>query len=588
MPTAPRYGETRVATAPIAGVRRTVDAPAEAFGGTPLPDLSEATALAVRLYQREREKGDQLAILDADRQLSEMENDLLYNPETGLLQRRGQQAFGTPEELEEAWLKRSSEIGSRLSGGEQKRRFAIMAQQRRVDAERTLQRHVAGEMKAFDDSTTESYVANERDAAIANFNDPERVAIALSRQKWAISKYAERNGMSPEQRDRRLADAISKTHDGVINRMLATGRDLDASAYYAKVKGEITGTAAIQIEKDLEEGSTRGASQRESARILQTHAGDRQAAMNALTGIENPKIRDATEDRLHRYFQLQDQIRRDEQDKMYLEATNLIDGRPGAQARDVIPPRLWMRLSLDQRNALERRAGNRENDDKQWLTFLDLPQEKIADLTRSEFETLYWSRFDESHRVRAENYWNSVRDALGKKGGVDTTHLSSTLNFNDRVQNSLRLSGLIDATDSRAKLNKNDARLYIEVENKAAQAIEQFELNELQGKRKATGEEQQKIIDGILLNRVFLDKNLIFISDPQKPAVLVAEDEKGDAYVPIDKIPAREQETIRRLLKSNNQRITSEKIRKAYAAVLMNDRSLFDSIIGTPAPTTAP
>ena len=204
-------------------------------------------------------------------------------------------------------------------------------------------------------------------------------------------------------------------------------------------------------------------------------------------------------------------------------------------------------------------------------------------MTQPEFETAYWSHFDGPHRERAALQWAAARDAVSQAKFKQPV-LASTLTFKDRINNTLKATKLID-DKPLAKLSKDQRQSFMAIETEAAHQIEEYEMNQLGGKRRATGDEMQTIIDNLVKNRVFLDKNWIR-SDPEKVAALVTADEKGLAYVPFDKVPADSRASIENLLKSRGRRITSDVIQRAYAAHLLNDRALFDSIIGG-APTAA-
>src|SRR5688500_10724136 len=130
MPQVPKYGQPKVDATPLPGVRRSVDVPRAAFQPPASIDLSGVHGVLKEVVEQERQKADQIALTDAESKLAEVETELLYNPQTGLLNKKGLDAFGTPDEFEENWTKRASEIGKSLGNDRQKAAFD-MAQKRR-------------------------------------------------------------------------------------------------------------------------------------------------------------------------------------------------------------------------------------------------------------------------------------------------------------------------------------------------------------------------------------------------------------------------------------------------------------------------
>lgn len=577
MPTVPTYGMPKVDRAALPGFRVSTGAPSEAFQPAPPIDLQGVQKVLGDYVAENKKKADTLAVTDAESQLADAETKLLYDPKTGYLNRHGKDAFTVGQEFDTEWQQRVSDISAALGNDDQKAAFSIASKQRHSDVNRVIQHHVSNEITNYDNQTTESAVSNERNTAIASYNDPERIDLAIQRQAKWLTERGRRLGEPDEQIAEQINQAVSQTHVGVISRMLANEEDLNAKAYYDKHKIEISGADTVNVEKSLEEGSARGESQRQADAIVRKYP-DRQAALDEVDKIKDPKVRDMTEERVNSFFSRKRQALTEMREDLYMQSTNIIDAHPGTPARTVVPPHIWSKLTLEQRNALENRAqgGDMPNNDKVWLSFLDLRPSVLGQMSQAEFETKYWSHLDSQHRERAAGQWSLARDAV-EKGHTKNAQLSSTLDFNKRVALTLRNSGFISATKPIGKLNKEQAGLYTKFEQEAAARIEDFELTQLQGKRKSTGAEKQKIMDELLVNKVFLDKS--FIADPEVPLFYVQEEQQNKAYVPLDKIPQSDIDYIKGLIRRSGTPLTTDKIQRAFAATKFNNRPLFDSII---------
>ncbi len=568
MPTVPRYGDSKVNEAPIPGARTPTDAPAAAFGTSQRPAAAAQSMLDTvgKFVDEQTRQANQLQVLDADRQLSALETNIQYDPKGGIINRKGKDAFGLPDEVRGTWDKGVSEIEKGLKNDVQKAAFRGMTVQRWGDLDKNVQRHVSSEMRSYDDQVTTSYIENEQNAAALNYMNTERIAMSIERQKASLIDHAQRNGLPGEWVKQRVLETESKTHSEVVARMLANDQDVTAKAYYDANREGVTGTDATRLEKALEEGGLRGESQRRVDAIMGKGL-TRTEALAEVQKIEDPKLRDATEDRVSRAFEQRRAAERQDQENLYDQAANLLDSGPrGAPARSVIPPADWAALSLEQKNALQKRAEDPVNSDKTWLDFLSLSPQEIGALSRAQFETKYWANFDKEHRGRAETLWNAATSGKGLKD----PQLAATLTFNDRVENTLRTTGLIDPNEKKSKFSEGEATLYAKFETAAAREVQDYEVNTLGGKRKATGEEMQKIIEGLAIKRVFIDKP--WARDPEKPAGLVAPDDRGRAYVPIDQIPAGAMLSLKTEAQRLRVKPGSEAFERAYGAILTGER----------------
>lgn len=581
MPTVPRYTGGAERTA-LQTPRRSNNAPSSAFGVQQPNILEGAAQNLTQMVEVHKQKADQVAVLDAENGLAALESKILYDAKDGVLNRRGTAAFDAPERATEEWQAGVSELEAKLSNTRQRQAFANAKAQREVSLHTAVQQHVSSQLREHDTEVTQSFLTNERQAALVNYQDEKRVALGVSRMQATIRDFAARNGMSDEKRDEMLLDASSKTYAGAIDRMLTNDQDIKASAYYKQVKEYISGDDQAKVEKGLEEGSLRGQSQRSADAIMQKHGKDMDAALGQARQIKDPKVRDAVEQRINQRFEQQRAIEREKQEDLYLKATNILDAQPTARARDVVPPGMWANLTLPMRNALENRDQNVQNNDQKWLTFLELPPQKVANLTKPQFESEYWAHFDKEHRTRAEALWNANKDAIANKDAQPNLKLANTINFKDRLSNTMGKSNIIPPDKSISQLDKNEARTYAAFEQEAAKLVEQFELTQLGGKREATGEEMQQIIDNLVMKKVFMKPVFggLFGEGPQRPAFGLTADQQGKAYVPLANIPTTEQQALRNIMKSRGVTISNDKMQRLFAASLIGNRTLFESILG--------
>lgn len=591
MPTVPRYGGPQVTTDPKRIPYESPDIPRDAIMPTGPADAIAAGAQAVaphleREYARQVGRANDMAVTSATAKLADLETRVLHDPKEGVLNIRGKDSLNSQKLADDAWVKGVSEIEAELTNDTQRMAFKASALNRQSAIRGAVTQHTSRELQKFDAQETEALEVNERNAAVAtaavegaSFMDvADRASMAIGRQRDAIRAFAERQGVAPERREQMLEEAASRTHAAIITQLSAKGDDQTAQAYYAEYKEQLRGEEAAQMAKLVQDGSVRGQSQREADRIYTVHKNDREKAYEAAKKIENAEVRDMTTDRLRAEYARADAAERDAQEERYLTATNLIEpfvasGKPFV-AHEVIPNNIWSKLTLEQRNALERRAdqGDRKTNDKLWLDFLDLGVPAIAKLTRSEFETKYWSNFSNQDRGRAESYWKGAQEA--ERSGKLSAKMSSDVTFQQQIDRTLREAGFVDPKKARNELPEFQLQFYAQFER---EAVKLKELYETQTGKIMTSTEIYELVDELIKHRVFVDRP--FGKDQPKLPNTLTLDERGRVYVPWDDIPVAARNRLNAVIKSKGKQSSRPLIEKLYAAQITRNGDLFRRLL---------
>ena len=256
----------------------------------------------------------------------------------------------------------------------------------------------------------------------------------------------------------------------------------------------------------------------------------------AVEQIRDPKLRDATEERVQRKIRFLNDTNRREMDKAFSDAWTVVEQ---TGSTDNVPPAVWGSLPPQQRKALEQYerqlATGKDviNDDKRWLEFLALSDRKLLELSEAELLSSYIPSFDKAHRDRAMTRWGNVREAANGKLGAEAKH-AKTRTFDDVVSSTLSRAGIgLDLGYSKTdikKLSDEKQRVVADFEAQADSAVKRFEVTQLAGKRAATSEEMQKIVDGLLLQKVYVSGRLW--GGEERPAVVLTESERKRASWP--------------------------------------------------------
>jgi len=576
MPKVPIY-QRRVQEAGLPAPQVTTTAPAAAFGATTaIPKAIQNYADGLNdILAVEKKNADQLRVLEANKRLADFDNNLLYNEVDGAMTIKGKDTFGLHESVADSYQKF---IDSELEGfanEEQKNAYRKIAYSRQAGTNKLIQRHVFAERVKYDQELTDSFIYNEHQNAVRNYQDPDLSAVHIASQVDEIIKYGNRNGIPLATIKEQVTKQVSLNHKDIISRYLSNDNDRGASAYYKQVKGVMTAEHKDTIDKALIEGSARGESQRRADQIVQ-RVENLTEAYEEVRKIRDPIIRDKTNERVRQYFSDKEKAIKLSSENAYRNAANLVDDNPGRPLDEVIPSDVWNVLTPEHKNTLKKRYANPINDDKAWTEYYTMSPSDRASMTQEEFELKYYYKLDRSHKRLAE-------DLRQKAIKGDPSIHTKTRNFNQMVKDAfLNANHLGKGKATISKLNKTQRQNFSKLSRMAEEQL--IELEREKGKP-ATKEEQRKVIDDVFMTTVFVEG---WFSGREVPIRLVEQDDIGETYVPIEKISKEHGDNIKALLEANNIRPENNKdlIQQIYAAALFKDNERINKLLAENRPET--
>lgn len=569
MPNVPRRDRV-AATAPLPGVRVSPDAPAAAFRPVEPIDISGVTRAIADFAAREREKADQLALLDADNRLAKLHTDL----ELEARQRRGKDALSATADIEAKWQEGVGVIEKEL-GNNDRVRFAFhnRAGNRWQSLYANVERHAAVETERYDNEVTDTALKNRVNDALTNFRDPEMVAKAAVELRAIVRDHGKRQGWAPEAIEQRTNEQLSRLHAGVISRFLHAGDDRAARAYYQKAKGQILGEHAENIDQALQEGSTLGEAQRQADAIIKTKGITRTEAYERARAIDDPKVRRATEQQLDTEYARQDRLEREQHDQFLKTAAEYADG--GQQA----PATILSRLSVAERRSLEsyRRSVVRgEPIETDWAAYYQLKQQAGNPRTRAEFMRLNLL----TYRDRLAN--SEFEELVKLQTNVSRTGDQATRGFMTDLQ-------IVNTTIDQAGLFPKAGKVGGQKDDAArAEFVRAIDLD-VQQEKQRTGKETlpsdvvQKIADAHVLRRAFARGELGTDDRDNAQFQFLTADRQGRPFVPTESIPEAERNKLAAYLRRLGYTVSTSKLERLYgAAILRVPQQTFDEIAREP------
>lgn len=230
-------------------------APVEAFGGG--ASLTQATDASVNLAGNAKDiavqetlKANQVAVLDAVNQAKPLATDIQVQTSKML----GKDAAAAPEVVNKSWADGTQKIRSGLSNDAQRMAFDRHIQDTGAELYKSTQVHVAGQLQAYDDTQTTSFIENSKTRAVVNSSDPSLVANEIEQQKAVINDWARRKGIATDSEEykAKMTDVLSGTHSAVLQEMLDTGKDPQAAQYLADNRANMSGSDVNRVEKLVE------------------------------------------------------------------------------------------------------------------------------------------------------------------------------------------------------------------------------------------------------------------------------------------------------------------------------------------------
>ena len=210
-----------------------------------------------------------------------------------------------------------------------------------------------------------------------------------------------------------------------------------------------------------------------------------------------------------------------------------------------------------------RKSGGAVHNPEAWAQILSMPRENLAAMSPIEFFREFRPHLDDAH---LEKGYALLNDARGEVG-TDAKHLEVITTAN-RVKKAAIDAGLLPAA---GKANDNEVNAFSQFERLVDDRVRQFEATDLQGKRKANSAELQQIVDGTLMDKVFVSRTGWF--DREVIAGVAAPEDLPRAYVNVGgqevrvaQIPANQRAVIASKLQSRGLPVTEQRIAELWVA----------------------
>lgn len=533
---------------------------------------SGLVSAASDFFEAEKKKADEVKSVEVRNRLAAAKNRLLYDPEKGALNKRGKDAFGLHETVSDELKKEFDDIETTLSNESQRAEFYKYKQAAQADIDNDLNRHTAVETRRYDEQQTTGAMEGPATDASIQYLDRDRTQKAVDEITEIRTKYGQRNGEAPEYTAAEVRKATSKVHVAVMSQMLVNDMAPKAEEHF-KLYGEtMEASDRTAMAKSIESGTTLKKAQDIAVELTRKHSTISAVMKEIDASQESAQVKEKAIDLAKERFSMQEQGKKQFKDNLFERFSKKLEQ---VKDFDVVQkdPSYWS-LDDSQRKALRSEwkdiidGPSKKNDDEKWTEFLFLNQGQLASMSRSDYVTKYRSHLSEEYKTKADAKIDAAQNADAKNQIL--TPLSE---YKDQIETTLRANN--QSLDKKSPVYN---QLIMGIES----AMERMEKIELGGKRRATSQERQQLIDKLAIQKMFIEGR---IWDSEKRAGQVTKDDAGKAYIPMSQIPpdapARIQYDLDRALKAGNwaaRKLSKREIEKAYAASILGKEAYLDLI----------
>jgi len=556
--------------------------------------IAQGLASVADALQRERERLDTIRVNEAEVELTARVDEALSGQEKGILNQRGGRAIEGLDPFRESLRRSISDVESRLSTDRQREVFRQRATQFAAAADKRATAYALGESRRLDAETHTALLQRDERALaeVAKAGDDAAASATIAQMVERTRAFGERNGHAPEA----IAEAVTNLQSaGRATQVLAlvnAGTDeslQQASDLFAKYRTEMTPETRAKVQEPLQEARERRAVVTAAERILAAKDADPEVSTEALLRDVPLEVRADVRRFVNGELDARTKERRERVGTMLLEDANRVEAGRGTPARSLVDPTRWREYTIEQRQALERLAdaqrgdGEGKQSDRVWLDFYLMAPSDLAKMPRDEFVTRYWSKFDRSHRTRAEEMWKAAQGGPATGAGRG---LYSPAQRTERVYQTMFQEGPDkkdwDAEQFAAFEDAADLAVRQASETKGGKPLTDAELNDVLV-RTATQMRTAPTPEGTGWGAAFgamAQRSAWSLADqygvPREPEAAAVK------VVPYAAIPPMARDTIAKQMREQGRGASQARIETAFAALVRGDTVTYNAEVGTP------
>jgi hypothetical protein len=434
-----------------------------------------------------------------------MLDDAEHQVVTAARSKQGWDALPVHDQAVGAFDKATDSIVNGMANERQKTIVRRMASQQRGSISTQLDNYTNSEVRRAQSVDADTAAASTANLAVSHYQDQGRLAQDFAKGEAVVRSYGQRAGLTPETVDAQVATWRSNVHVGVVERALQDQNVAFARTYLETNRDAIEGGQLGRLEKAVAESGTLADAFAATDRIMAsaTSLGD---AQKMVREIKDPEVRQRAQTEVDQRFNEQEASHRIAENHLYEGWSTQLE-RNGDGNINHLRAQMgadWLKLDTSSRESLEARARQIEQqsmgvpiktDERVWTDFTLAPPEVQAQVNPLKDLLPYLSEPDYQAAVQ---HIAQLRE--GGKGAV-----AGVTDAKDQLLTAAQGAGIVprDLTKNWSDL---EIHRYAGMQRAMNEQIKAF--HDKTGKN-PDPTETQKMVDGLLLNQVRVQKPIL-------------------------------------------------------------------------------
>lgn len=234
-----------------------------------------------QIAQQQIDRADTMRAEDAFNQLRQRQQDLTMG-EKGFVHAKGADAVTKPlmQDYSQQFTDVADEISQTLATPRQKELFRQRADMASLQFRDDLLRHVVREGDVYEKQVFDSAAHTEAANVSAHWNEPDSVAISMTRMEALVNQRAKTQGWTPEIKQAVLAEQLGNLHEGVIDQSLANKNYVFAQEWFDKHRDQMDQQTLDKLAPKVEGGVQKQLTNEYTTRFIA--ASDNYKALSAI------------------------------------------------------------------------------------------------------------------------------------------------------------------------------------------------------------------------------------------------------------------------------------------------------------------
>ncbi|ETO43458.1 hypothetical protein [Morganella sp. EGD-HP17] len=195
MPTVPTYNERQVSSSPLPANGFSAQSSPEHFGA----GLAQAGDQYINAFAEAKQRANVALSQDAALQLRQKANELMTDPQNGLLAQQGKNAIGKAAEYQNQFDSFAGEIAATLPDDNARGHFIQQAQEMRLQFGSQANKHEMGQIQSYETDQFQSTLTLNAETAATQYGDNQAYVSTNKQVFQQIEEFGLSHGWSDEQ-----------------------------------------------------------------------------------------------------------------------------------------------------------------------------------------------------------------------------------------------------------------------------------------------------------------------------------------------------------------------------------------------------